>query len=139
MTVLVDTNVLVAAALRRDASHSRAVSILSGLADTRAFTTDLVLMEGWMVLRRHDGWHQAMRFWRGLRGTALAIESVLSEDLARAEAIADTWADQEFDLVDCTSFAVMERLGCRCAATFDKDFAVYRHGPDRRHAFEILA
>lgn len=38
-----------------------------------------------------------------------------------------------------TSFAVMERLGCRRAATFDIDFAVYRAGPDRKVAFEILA
>lgn len=32
----------------------------------------------------------------------------------------------------------MERLGCRRAASFDTDFAIYRYGADRRQAFEIV-
>lgn len=80
-----------------------------------------------------------MRFWHALRDTPLEVESVSAPDLQRAQAIADEWRDQEFDIVDCSSFAVMERLSCRRAASFDKDFAVYRVGPDRSKAFAVIS
>ena len=79
-----------------------------------------------------------MSFWLGLRHTPIHIENVIPIDLERAEAIAHAWPDQGFDLVDCTSFAVLERLGCDRVASFDKDFAIYRTGPDRSRAFEIV-
>jgi predicted nucleic acid-binding protein len=52
--------------------------------------------------------------------------------------IGEVFADQEFSIVDRTSFAVMERLGITRAASFDKDSAVYRYGRNRDRAFEIL-
>jgi predicted nucleic acid-binding protein len=79
-----------------------------------------------------------MAFWLGLRQTPLRVEPVSGADLDRAQAIAEAWSEQAFDIVDCTSFAVMERLGCSRAATFDRDFLIYRFGPDRRRAFEVL-
>lgn len=33
----------------------------------------------------------------------------------------------------------MERLGVSRVATFDHHFAVYRFGPGRRHAFEVIS
>ena len=50
----------------------------------------------------------------------------------------EDFPDQDFSLVDRTSFAVMERLGLERAASFDEDFAVYRWGPGRRRAFDVL-
>lgn len=79
-----------------------------------------------------------MRFWAGMRHSPTSIEPVGAIDLERAHAIADAWPDQDFDIVDCTSFAVMERIGCVRAATFDNHFAIYRTGPDRTRAFEIV-
>jgi len=40
-------------------------------------------------------------------------------------------------MVDRPSFAVMRRLGVERAASFDGDFAIFRFGPNRRHAFTI--
>lgn len=40
--------------------------------------------------------------------------------------------------MDRTSFAVMQRLGLRRVATLDDDFSVFRFGPARRQAFEIV-
>lgn len=139
MTAFIDTNVLFAAAYARDAGHTRAVRILGEISATGPFTTDHVLVETWALLASRAGWGAAMRFWAGLRETSLTVVAVTLADLERAFAIAETWADQGFDIVDCTSFAVMERVGCRRAATFDRDFAVFRHGIDRSRAFEILA
>lgn len=46
--------------------------------------------------------------------------------------------DQDLSLVDRTCFAVMNRLGLLRVASFDDDFGVYRFGPRRRLAFELL-
>ena len=46
--------------------------------------------------------------------------------------------DQDFSIVDRTSFAVMRRLGISRAASFDDHYAVFRFGPNRERAFEVL-
>ena len=68
----------------------------------------------------------------------MSLEPITPADLERATAIGDTWSDQRFDLVDRTSMAIMERLGCARVTSFDRDFAVYRYGRDRRLAFEVI-
>jgi predicted nucleic acid-binding protein len=59
-------------------------------------------------------------------------------DLETAWAIGETFPDQDFSIVDRTSFAVMERLGITRAASFDDHFAIYRYGRNRDRAFEVL-
>lgn len=59
-------------------------------------------------------------------------------DLEAAWAVGQVFADQDFSLVDRTSFVVMERLGLARAASFDDHFAIYRYGRMRDRAFEIL-
>src|SRR6266511_1608192 len=56
-------------------------------------------------------------------------------DLEAAWAIGQAFPDQDFSIVDRTSFAVMERWGVHRVTTFDDDFAVYRFGHDRTRAF----
>jgi predicted nucleic acid-binding protein len=67
-----------------------------------------------------------------------AVEHVLRADLDNAWQIGEEFPDQGFSLVDRTSFAVMERLGISRVASFDSHFAVYRFGPRRSRAFEVL-
>ena len=59
-------------------------------------------------------------------------------DLEVAWAIGEAFPDQDFSIVDRTSFAVMQRLGVHRVASFDADFAVYRFGRGRNRAFEIV-
>ncbi|MGH6816812.1 MAG: hypothetical protein ACREC6_14025, partial [Hyphomicrobiaceae bacterium] len=66
------------------------------------------------------------------------IEAVTASDLDMAWKISKSFADQGFSTVDCTSVAVMERLGLTRAASLDRHFAVYRYGPRRDRAFEIV-
>ena len=136
--MFVDTGVLFAATYRRDRSHARAVDLLRDVATERPFCTDHVLVEVWALLSSRSGWAAATRFWRGIRETPLSVEPVGLADLERAESIAGDFADLELDIVDCTSFAVIERLGCRRAASFDRDFAVFRYGARRDRALEVL-
>jgi predicted nucleic acid-binding protein len=89
-------------------------------------------------LRHRLGRRAAHRFWEGLRGGAAEIATVGPADIQAASAIAEAFRDQDFSIVDCSSFAVMLRLGLRRAATFDDDFSVFRFGHGRRQAFEVV-
>jgi predicted nucleic acid-binding protein len=135
MSVFVDTSVWYAAADSADASNRRAKSILA--AGGALVTSDHVLIETWTLLRHRLGREVAERFWELLRNGVATIEPVGSADLEAAWQIGASYADQDFSIVDRTSFAVMRRLGIERAASFDKDFAVFRFGPGNR-AFTIL-
>ena len=100
--------------------------------------TDHVLVELWTLVARRLGFAAAERQWGAIRGGALTIETVVAADLENAFAIGQEFPDQGFSIVDRTSFAVMQRLGIHRAATFDEHFAIYRFGPGRKRAFEIL-
>jgi predicted nucleic acid-binding protein len=49
-----------------------------------------------------------------------------------------SWRDQDFSIVDRTSFAVMRRLGLERVASLDEHFAVFRFGSNRRQSFTIV-
>ena len=66
------------------------------------------------------------------------IEPVRDADLEVAWTIAEAFRDQSFSIVDRTSLAIMQRLGVHRAATFDRDFAVFRFGRNRERAFEMV-
>lgn len=136
MSVYVDTSVWYAAADRGDLSNARAKELLA--AEDRLVTSDHVLVETWTLLRHRLHRQAAERWWDGIRSGVAEIEPVRRADLDVAWAIVQVFGDQDFSIVDCTSLAVMERLGIRRAASFDADFAVYRFGRDRQQAFTVI-
>jgi uncharacterized protein len=101
-------------------------------------STDHVVVETWLLLNSHLGRRAAERFWGGLREARVLIESVNSADLDVAWEAGDAFPDQDFSLVDRTSFVIMRRLGLLRVVTFDHHFAVYRFGRNRDKAFEIV-
>lgn len=134
--MFVDTSVWYAAADAGDASNARAKRIL---ADARRLvTSDHVLVESWILLRHRLGSAAAGRFWDGLRAGVARVETVGVVDLEAAWGIQDRFADQGFSIVDCTSFAVMQRLGIRRAASFDAHFAIFRFGRTLDQSFEVM-
>lgn len=46
--------------------------------------------------------------------------------------------DQDFSLVNRTSFAAMERLGIERVASLDEDFLVFRYGARKEKAFGVV-
>lgn len=136
MSLFVDTSAWYAAADAGDRDNARAREILS--AETELVTSDHVLVESWFLLRYRLDRGAAERFWDGLRAGVAAVEPVTAADLEVAWAISGEFPDQDFSIVDRTSFAVMQRLGIRRAASFDADFSVYRFGRGRREAFEVI-
>jgi len=137
VSLFVDTSVWYAAADSSDASNPRAREILSG--GEALVTTDHILVETWTLLRWRIHRGAAEAFWQGLRRGVAQLETVGPADLQAAWAMGSSFPDQDFSLVDRTSFAVMERLGLERVASFDRDFAVYRWGPSRQRAFEVLS
>jgi uncharacterized protein len=136
MSLFVDTSAWYAAADSSDVSNTRARSILA--AGEPLVTTDHVLVETWTLLRYRIHRHAAEAFWEGLRNGTAAVEPVGAADMETAWQIGLSYRDQDFSLVDRTSFAVMRRLGIERAASFDDHFAVFRFGPKRHHAFVIV-
>lgn len=136
MSLFVDTSVWYAAADSSDVSHGRAKEVLA--AGEMLVTTDHVLVESWVLLRNRIRRQTAERFWEALRAGVADIEPVGSADLEVAWQIGASFRDQDFSIVDRTSFAVMRRLGIDRAASFDDDFAIFRFGPNRRRAFTIV-
>jgi predicted nucleic acid-binding protein len=136
LSLFVDTSVWFGAANVRDRHNARAKKIL---ADNPApVMTDYILVETWRLLNSRVHRTAAEAFWREIRRGIAQMEKITAADLERAWAIGDAFPDQDFSLVDRTSFAVMERIGVTRAASFDDHFAVYRYGRSRDRAFEIL-
>ena len=136
MSLFVDTSAWYAAADTGDISNRRAQEILSG--GELLVTTDHILVETWVLLRCRLNRNAAERFWDGLRSGVAAIELINEVDIEQAWLIGQAFPDQDFSIVDRTSFAIMQRLGIHRVASFDNDFAVFRFGPKRNRAFEVL-
>lgn len=136
MSAFVDTSAFYASIDRSDSAHPRATSLLGG--DEELMTSDHVLVECWLLLNGRLGYVVAERFLAAMRARAAVVESVLPADLESASETARAFPDQTFSIVDRTSFAVMERLGVTRAVSFDDDFAIFRYGPRRDRAFELL-
>lgn len=97
-----------------------------------------MLIATWLLLRYRIHREAAERFWAGLREGIAELEPVRASDLEAAWSMGEAFPDQDFSLVDRTSFAVMERLGVRQVAAFDDDFAIYRFGRGRRESFTLI-
>jgi uncharacterized protein len=136
MTLFVDSSTWFAAAYASDRWNERAREILG--SGEPLVTSEHVLVETWLLLSARVHHEAAQRFWEGLRAGAARIEQVVPSDLEAAWSIGLRFSDQEFSIVDRTSFALMERLGLTRAVSFDSDYAIYRYGRNRDRAFEVV-
>ena len=135
--IFVDTSAWYAAAASDDVSHDRAVRLLSDHAG-RLTTTDHVLVETWAVARSRRNRTAADALLETILGRNLSeVLTATPDDIRMALRIGELLGDQDFSMVDRTSWAVMERHGIEEAVAFDADFAVYRYGPGLRRAFTV--
>jgi predicted nucleic acid-binding protein len=136
MSLFVDTAVWYAAASSSDLNNARARAILA--SGESLYMTDHVLAETWSLIRNRIHRKAADQFWEGIREGVAAIELVGLADLEEAWQIGYAFPNQDFSLVDRTSFAVMRRMGIERAASFDSHFAAFRYGLRQQRAFEII-
>ena len=136
MSLFVDTSIWYAAVDSSDRSNARSKAILR--SGETLVTSDHVLVETWTLLHHKLDRKAAEGFWEGLRSGIALIEAVTLADLEVAWDVGVSWPDQDFSIVDRTSFAVMRRLGIDRVATLDAHFAVFRFGPKRRQSFHVV-
>jgi predicted nucleic acid-binding protein len=137
--LFVDTSAFYALANLADRHHADAVAAFKASVGHDDLTTsDHVIVETWCLLRARLGRAAAMRFWDGLDGGVVTIVGIASRDFRRGREIAQEWSDQAFSIVDCTSFALIERLDIRRAFAFDKHFRIVRFGWRRHRALELV-
>ena len=138
MSVFVDTSAWYAAADLSDVHHGRAVERLSEFSGD-LLTSDHVLVETWFLAANRLGVDVAETLVTAIRSGRARVEAATVADLEIAAQIHDAFADQQFSIVDRTSWSIMQRLGVREAISFDQDYSIYRFGRDRRQAFAVHA
>lgn len=139
MSIFVDTGAWYALVDTSDRHHHEAAAFYrSQMRAGRFVTSDLVMAETWNLIAARLGRPAGIRFWSALRDARIPILPAETVDIEAAWHITHQFTDQHFSFTDCTSFAVMERLGISEAFAFDAHFLVYRYGADRRRAFSRL-
>jgi predicted nucleic acid-binding protein len=139
MKIFVDTSAFYALADEDDRYHHQAKETYESLiASAQLFTSDYILVECWFLVRSRLGRKAALEFWDGLSAGIVKMIEVEPPDLGQAREIIRRFSDQDFSLVDATSFAVMEREGIGTAFAFDPDFRAYRFGEGSRRYFKVI-
>ena len=86
-------------------------------------TTNLVIAEAYIAIRRAGGHQPAFRFLDSMRQssrlTKIYSDAILEAD---AEALLRRYVDQSFSLADAVSFVVMRQRSIREAFAFDGHF-----------------
>lgn len=127
--IFVDTGAWFAVAVRNDPDHTAAMRWL-GRNREPLITTDYVLAETATLIRVRDktarGHRLAVRIASSIvRQEAAILRKVTEADIQKALQVFRDYSDHAFSFVDCTSFAVMERLGITYAFAFDGHFDEY--------------
>lgn len=123
--IFIDSGLFKALIDLKDDFHLEGTAIWSKLEkdNSKLVTTNFVLDESFTLIRSRRGLKLALEF----RDFLIRSYQVLEVTRVTIEDEAGVWAWFEQDwshlsYTDCTSFAVMKRLGIKRAATFDKHF-----------------
>ena len=127
--VYMDTSALIALASRTDKNHEKVrnffeKSIMSGIKFMLGRPVLVEFLNG--VSKRVNKKVAIQLYKRYTSSKIVIIEKETEEDWEKAWKIFERYEDQNgMDVIDCLSFAIMERLGIREAFTFDRDFETY--------------
>ncbi len=128
MRIFLDTGFLIALSDESDKNHARAKTSLKELVSggARFVVARNVLIEYLDGVTKRIGKEKAIEELDNiLNSKLLVIEPVTESDWNKAIAYFRKYNDQQIDMTDCMSFAVMERLELKAVLTFDNDFKVH--------------
>ncbi len=134
--ILVDTNILIAAARTADVNHHIAVRLLNTMSEPR-LVPPTVVAEVCYLLSEWGGPDAEVRFLRDFRPGGLRLAELTDTDVARMADLAERYADLRLGGTDASLVAIAERLDIERIATFDRrHFTVVR--PAHIDAFVLL-
>jgi len=123
--LFVDTGAWFALADVSDHYHAQAVAIYPKLLQdfSSLLTTNLVVAETYVLLRRTIGHRPAMIFLEKIGGSPRIVK-IYSDNILEeaAEDIVRKYHDHDFSFTDAVSFAVMKQFGIDEAFAFDQHF-----------------
>ncbi len=123
--VFMDAGAWIAITDARDKYHKAAIELYTHLIEEHInlVTTNLVLAEAYIIIRRTGGHDPAIRFLRSIR-ESVRLRKIYSDARVEAEAedILEKFSDQDFSLADAVSFVVMRDREIEEAFAFDKHF-----------------
>jgi uncharacterized protein len=123
--ILVDTSAYFALADRSDQHHAAAVAFVQ-TNDRPLVTTDLIVIETLNLVQARLGPTPAIALGKRLLAPATTTAlKVTDPDLAQAWRLFQRYRDKAFSFTDCTTFALMARLGLSTAFAFDIHFRQY--------------
>ena len=124
-SILIDTSAYFALADRTDRHHPAAVRFVHA-NDRPLITTDLIVVETLNLVQARLGSAPAIVLGkRLLEPTTTTVLKVTDPDLAQAWRLFQRYRDKAFSFTDCTTFALMARLGIPTAFAFDIHFQQY--------------
>lgn len=120
--IFVDTGVWYALVDEKDPDHSSAREFYAN-NQMPLLTTNFIFAETVTLIMSRLGWKIAREFGEKLKKSRFAsLVSVTDADEERAWQIFLKYKEAGFSYIDCTSFALMERLKIITAFAFDKHF-----------------
>jgi predicted nucleic acid-binding protein len=126
-SIFVDAGAWIAISNEKDQYHRAAMETYRRLLTRGSdlVTTNLVVAEAYVLVRRGAGHRGATRFLNALRRTG-RVQKVYSDAALEqaAENILTKHADQDFSLADAVSFALMRQRRITEAFAFDHHFLV---------------
>lgn len=128
MRIFLDTGFFIALSDKKDKNHIRAKAILKKQVQmgVRFVVGRNVLIEYIDGVTKRVSKRKAIEeLEKILNSKLLVIEPVIERDWDKAIVYFNKYSDQQIDLTDCLSFAVMERLDLKRVLTFDNDFKTH--------------
>lgn len=120
--VFVDTSIWYPSAVAEDEGHLLCRELLRSRSD-ELITTDYVVDEVLTLLsargHRHVAFAVGRDFWEE---SAAKLVRITDDDLATAWNVFQQHSDKRWSFTDCTSYAVMKRLGVTEALALDAHF-----------------
>lgn len=119
-----DTCYWIALLVARDALHVRALRLSDQFAHRQIITSEMVLTELLNGVSRYgvEVRDSAVTLIEGFESKGVKVEPQTSEQFWDAVAYYNSRLDQQWGLVDCASFLIMESYGIQEALTNDHHF-----------------
>jgi predicted nucleic acid-binding protein len=123
--IFVDTSAWYALLDKSDAHHRAAMKFKDSLA-CPLMTSNYVADETITLAKNRLGYKVAVRIGQKMWGESIAnLIRVTPQDERKAWKIFVKYYDKTFSFTDCTSFALMERVGMTEVFAFDEHFKQY--------------